>query len=69
MYQSTFISLLLQLSFFAFAMAEETVGATNHSNTWQYGAGGGVLGFIVLILDIIVWSKSQRLFAGRREWG
>jgi hypothetical protein len=25
-------------------------------NTWQYGAGGGVFGFIVLILDILVFS-------------
>jgi hypothetical protein len=26
--------------------------------TTQYGAGGGVIGFIVLVLDILVWSKS-----------
>jgi len=40
-----------------FAVAEEMVGIEghNHGNAWQYGAGGGVVGFIVLILDIIVW--------------
>lgn len=27
--------------------------------TTQYGAGGGVIGFIVLVLDILVWSKSR----------
>jgi hypothetical protein len=59
MYQSTFITLLLQFALFSFAMAEETVVAS--SNSWQYGAGGGVLGFVVLILDIIVWSKSPAL--------
>lgn len=58
MYQSTFLNLLLQLSLFSFALAEETLVAATHGNTWQYGAGGGVLGFIVLILDIIVFSKS-----------
>lgn len=56
MYQSTFFNLLLQFALFSFAMAEETVTGQSHGNTWQYGAGGGVLGFIVLILDIIVWS-------------
>jgi hypothetical protein len=28
-------------------------------NTWTYGTGGGILGFIVLILDIIVFSKCR----------
>jgi len=27
----------------------------NHGNAWRYGAGGGVVGFVVLILDIIVF--------------
>jgi hypothetical protein len=58
MQQSTFFNLLLQFALFSFAMAEETLKAQGHGNTWQYGAGGGVLGFIVLILDIIVWSMS-----------
>ena len=22
---------------------------------WHYGVGGGIIGFIVLVLDIIVW--------------
>ena len=31
---------------------------TTQDATTQYGAGGGVIGFIVLVLDILVWSKS-----------
>jgi hypothetical protein len=49
------LSLLFQLSFLSLAAAVP-VSAEGHGNTWQYGAGGGVLGFIVLILDIIVFS-------------
>jgi hypothetical protein len=48
----------------------ETVG---HGNSWQYGAGGGIIGFIVLILDIIVFSKSPIFLPRSRErqlcWG
>jgi hypothetical protein len=69
MYQSTFLTLLFQLSLFSLALAEETLVATNHGNTWQYGAGGGVLGFIVLILDIIVFSKSCHHFGRGWGWG
>ena len=65
MQQSTFFNLLLQFALFSFAMAEETVTAQSHSNPWQYGAGGGVLGFIVLVLDIIVWSTSLPFFSTR----
>ena len=62
MYQSTLIPLLLQFAFFSLALAspialaDETVAASAHGNSWSFGAGGGVLGFIVLVLDIIVWS-------------
>lgn len=38
-------------------MADE-MAATTVDNTWKYGTSGGVLGFIVLILDIIVFSTS-----------
>ena len=27
------------------------------SNAASFGTGGGILGFIVLVLDILVWSK------------
>lgn len=47
------LALLLQLSLAAAA----PVSAQGHGNSWQYGAGGGVVGFVVLILDIIVFSK------------
>ena len=50
------LGLLLQLSLVAFASAAP-IAAQNHGNSWQYGAGGGVVGFVVLILDIIVFSK------------
>jgi len=58
MLSNTISSLLLQFLLFAFAMAEETPVGT-YDNTWKYGSGGGVVGFIVLILDIIVWGTSQ----------
>ncbi|KAF2264393.1 hypothetical protein CC78DRAFT_533256 [Lojkania enalia] len=46
-----FLSLLLQ-----FVLADAApVSAQGHGNSWQYGAGGGVVGFVVLILDIIVF--------------
>jgi hypothetical protein len=58
MFQIT-LSMLLQLSLLSFAMAEETLTTSNHGNTWKYGSGGGLIGFIVLILDIIVFSTSR----------
>ena len=56
MFQNT-LALFLQFFFFALAFAQpiETAG---HGNAWKYGSGGGVIGFIVLILDIIVFSMS-----------
>jgi hypothetical protein len=53
---NTLISLLLQASFFSLAAASEVITATGHGNAWKYGSGGGVIGFVVLILDIIVFS-------------
>jgi hypothetical protein len=56
--------LLINLSLLAFAMADETLKTTTHGNAWKYGSGGGIIGFIVLILDILVFSKfSQHLLA------
>ena len=55
------LSFLLQFLFttlaFAAPLADETVSA-NWNTATNYGAGGGVVGFIVLVLDIIVWSES-----------
>ncbi|KAK4626947.1 hypothetical protein CLAFUW4_05215 [Fulvia fulva] len=53
------LSLLLQLCLAALAFAAPTaneIHATS-SNAWQYGTGGGVLGFIVLIIDVLVWME------------
>lgn len=55
--QSLFTLLLV-----SFAMAEETLFATAHGNTWKYGTSGGVLGFIVLILVILVFRTSSSPF-------
>lgn len=49
---------LLQLCFAAAApIANDEATILGMSPQQQYGAGGGVLGFIVLVLDIIVWSE------------
>lgn len=51
-------NLLIQFALLSFAMAEETLTTTTHGNAWKYGSGGGVIGFIVLILDILAISRS-----------
>jgi len=50
----TVLSMLLSLSLFSLAAAAP-ITAESHGNPWQYGAPGGVVGLIVLILDIIVF--------------
>jgi uncharacterized membrane protein len=52
---SNAFAVLMQLSLVALVMAEETLTTTDHGNAWKYGSGGGLVGFIVLILDIIVF--------------
>jgi len=47
-----FLALFLQL---CGLVAAAPITAQGHGNSWQYGAGGGVVGFVVLILDIIVF--------------
>jgi hypothetical protein len=57
MFQNVLLVLLqLCLAGWAFAapIADETV-KTASSTPWQYGAGGGVIGFIVLVMDLIVF--------------
>lgn len=58
MLSNTILTLLLQFAFYSFAFAAPAVEVASHGNSWQYGAGGGVIGFVVLVLDIIVWSMS-----------
>jgi hypothetical protein len=49
------LSLLLQLSMFM--LAEAAPITAQSAKPWQAGTGGGIIGFIVLVLDIIAWSK------------
>ncbi|KAJ4390818.1 hypothetical protein N0V93_004416 [Gnomoniopsis smithogilvyi] len=52
------LNLLLQFSLAALALGApvvQDVSATTAGNSWQYGTGGGIIGFIVLVLDIIVF--------------
>lgn len=54
------LAMLLQFLMISLVTAAP-ITTESHGNSWQYGAGGGVIGFIVLILDIIVFSKSPSL--------
>ncbi|KAF1836740.1 hypothetical protein BDW02DRAFT_492808 [Decorospora gaudefroyi] len=63
------ISLLLQLSMFM--LAEAAPITAQSAKPWQAGAGGGIIGFIVLVLDIIAWIeifKSNRPVANKVIW-
>jgi hypothetical protein len=53
---STFIAQLCLALVAMAAPVEETVMTTSGGNAWQYGTGGGILGLIVLVLDVIVFS-------------
>ena len=55
-----FLQLLLASLAFAAPVDVDTTGG-RHGNAWQYGTGGGVVGFAILILDIIVISPSRPL--------
>lgn len=56
-------SLFLHLCLASLAMAAPVANDQVHvMSPAQYGAGGGVIGFIVLVLDIIVWSESSLTF-------
>jgi len=53
---SNVLNVLVQL--FLFALVEASpIQASAHGNAMNFGIGGGILGFIVLILDIIVWME------------
>ncbi|KAF7561664.1 hypothetical protein G7046_g2477 [Stylonectria norvegica] len=51
---TTFLQLWLATLASAVPLASDAVNA-NAAKPWHYGTGGGVIGFIVLVLDIIVW--------------
>ena len=63
------LSLLLQLSLY---LAVEAAPITAQgAQPWQTGTGGGIVGFIVLILDIIAWIeifKSNRPVSSKVIW-
>lgn len=53
-------NVMLQFMLLGLAAAAPLAGevaTSSHGNAWQFGAGGGIIGFIVLILDIIVFCK------------
>ncbi|KAF2773991.1 hypothetical protein EJ03DRAFT_370819 [Teratosphaeria nubilosa] len=52
---SVFLQLCLAALTFAAPIADGQATVMGMNPAQQYGTGGGVLGFIVLILDIIVW--------------
>lgn len=56
-----FLQLCLAALTFAAPLAGEKAGVMGMNPGQQWGTGGGIVGFIVLVLDIIVWSKSARL--------
>ncbi|KAI1150436.1 hypothetical protein F4825DRAFT_426553 [Nemania diffusa] len=63
------LQLCLAATVFAAPMADGTI--TTDSTPWQYGAGGGVVGFIVLVLDLIVFIevlKSNRPATDKLIW-
>ncbi|KUJ17098.1 uncharacterized protein LY89DRAFT_685052 [Mollisia scopiformis] len=63
--------ILLNLFLVSLAMAEETVSTSQHGNAWKYGTGGGLLGFVILILDIMVFMevlKSNRPPSHKLLW-
>lgn len=63
-------SLFLQLCLAAFTFAapiESDPTFTIQADAWQYGTGGGILGFIVLVIDVLAWSESLWLLTQREE--
>jgi hypothetical protein len=54
----TLFTLLLQFALFSLTSAAPV---TTQDNAIGYGTGGGVIGFIVLVLDIIAFSMYPSL--------
>ncbi|RMY96455.1 hypothetical protein D0862_08532 [Hortaea werneckii] len=53
---SLFLSLTFAMLTFAAPVANEPTFSAQ-SDAWQYRTGGGIVGFIVLVLDVIVWME------------
>ncbi|KAH9881818.1 hypothetical protein J1614_000989 [Plenodomus biglobosus] len=63
------VSMLLQLSLFM--LVEAAPMTAQSAKPWQAGTGGGIIGFIVLVLDIIAWIeifKSNRPVPNKVLW-
>ncbi|KAF9694732.1 hypothetical protein EKO04_007549 [Ascochyta lentis] len=63
------LAALLQLSMFL--LVEAAPMTVQSAKPWQAGTGGGIVGFIVLVLDIIAWIeifKSNRPVSGKVIW-
>lgn len=54
MFHDTFFSAFILQLYLAGSGLAAPVETKAMSNSWQYGTGGGLLGLVVLILDIIV---------------
>ena len=54
-FNTLFSNILLQLCLASLGLAAP-ISTQTLDNSWQYGTGGGLVGLIVLILDIIVFS-------------
>ncbi|KAF2169417.1 hypothetical protein M409DRAFT_20636 [Zasmidium cellare ATCC 36951] len=53
-------SLVLQLCLAALTLAapiDSDPTFTVQADAWQYGTGGGILGFIVLVIDVLAWME------------
>ncbi|KAF4421575.1 Cardiolipin synthase [Fusarium acutatum] len=48
-----FLQLWLATLAFAAPIADEVT--VTGAEPWHYGTGGGIIGFIILVLDILVW--------------
>jgi hypothetical protein len=59
-FNTPFFSILLQLGLATLGLAAP-VSTKSLDNSWQYGTGGGLLGLVVLILDIIVFGMSSSI--------
>ncbi|KAI0391040.1 hypothetical protein F5Y17DRAFT_442316 [Xylariaceae sp. FL0594] len=76
MFHTVVLNLLIQLCLASWALAapiaDDAVATTTTAATpWQYGAGGGILGFIVLVMDLIVFVevlKSNRPVPNKLIW-
>jgi hypothetical protein len=65
-----FSSIILQLCLASLGLAAP-VSTEALDNSWQFGTGGGLLGLVVLILDVIVFVevlKSSRSPAQKLIW-